>query len=297
MPISSFYKTEKAIELEEFVAYIDANIDLSDEDSVMSAAPMLEALACNKTILINEYNNDLKSLCDSKGGAAYSPSSIILASGRNRTFSVRSNLWPALADVPKLKSIEEGLFSYALAHNHNFSFLTANYFGPGYETELWEFDDLAQVAGLVGDHVNLSYLGRTRLCPGKQMFFRRDRDIHVQLAPESLSGSINLLIHDEMDSLTDQLFLDLSASKISGHSRQCEASLRESLMQFAGLFGDLNTADILVDLADQYPCQRTRAAALKGAIKILGNDFEPSSGVLGDQSPYVRNVLADAGLV
>lgn len=299
MPISTFHNVEKPISLEEFMAYVDNNIDLSDLDSVMLAAPMLEALARNKKLLTDEYSKYLKAICDGRegeDGVVYSPSSTILASSKTKPFAVRANLWPSMSDEKKLRSIESSVFSYEIAHNHNFNFMTANYFGPGYETELWEIDDLANMEGVVGESVKLNYLGRTRLHTNKQMFFRRSKDVHLQLPPESLSVSLNLLISDEIDELTDQLFFDLSTSKISGHPKVCIASLRASLLEFAGLLGDLNTADMLVELAHKHPCQRTRAAALSGLIGMLGDGFEPSSAVLGDPSRYVQKVLADAGL-
>jgi hypothetical protein len=295
MAISTFHKADKAISLQEFIDFVDQNIDMRDTESVISAAPMLEALACNKQLLIDVYNRDLKRYCDGVSGAAYSPSSAVLGSGVAKPFVVRANLWPALDTTTRIKTIETHIFSYDLAHDHNFDFLTANYFGPGYETDLWEYTSSDTVSGVIGEHVELRFLERTQLHAGKQIFYRRCQDIHIQFPPKSFSASINLMSPSNLDIITDQYLFDLASATITGHPGGCPTSRRVNLVEIAGLLGDASTAEILGELAHRHPCQRTRATALAGTINILGPDFQPAGSLLDDRSAHVKGVLARHG--
>ncbi len=295
MAINTFHSTDKKISLEEFIDFVDSNIDIRDDDSVVSAAPMLEALANNKELLVDIYNKELLEY-DLKKGAAYSPSSAVLGRGRESKFVVRANLWPS-AGHGAARTIEESLFSYAMAHDHNFSFLTANYFGPGYETEIWEYADYGSVVGYVGEPVPLAFLERTRLHSGKQIFYRRCRDIHIQFAPSTFSASINLMMPSATDILTDQFVFDLERRQIASHPEGCPSSRRVFLMEMAGALGTETTAEILLKIASSHACARTRASALRGALKIsptLANTLPHR--IKDDSSHHVRTVLAEAAI-
>ena len=296
MAISTFHTATRAIGLQEFIDYVDENIDMADVDSVVSAAPMLEALAGNKQMLIDVYNGDLKRYCDGSSGAAYSPSSAVLGAGRKAPFVVRANLWPALGGNAGARTIEEHIFSYDLAHDHNFDFLTANYFGPGYETELWEYETMAPGSASVGEAVKLRFLERTRLHSGKQIFYRRCKDVHIQFPPESFSASINLMCPNDRDMVTDQFTLELENRTVTGFPGGCPTSRRVHLVEIAGMLGDANTADVLDTLARQHPCDRTRAAALDGLFNLRGPGFAPDAAVLSDRSSPVARVLRSRGL-
>lgn len=292
MAISTFHSTDDKISLEEFIDFVDSNIHIRDDDSVISAAPMLEALANNKALLIDTYNKELLKY-DVERGAAYSPSSAVLGKGRRSRFVVRANLWPP-AGEGRARTIEESLFSYDLAHDHNFSFLTANYFGPGYETEIWEYADRDSMAGYIGEHVPLVFLERTRLHSGKQIFYRRCRDIHIQFAPPTFSASINLMMPSAEDILTDQFIFDLTRQQVVSYPEGCPSSRRVFLMEIAGSLGNGKTAEILTNIASSHPCQRTRAGALRGALKIAPElaTMLPSR-IKDDSSHHVREALAE----
>src|SRR3546814_33924 len=75
-------------------------------------------------------------------------------------------------------------FFYGKAHDHNFSFLTVGYMGPGYWSEYYEYD-YANVAGYVGEKVNLRYIEKSKLDEGKVMLYRIHRDVHLQLPARS----------------------------------------------------------------------------------------------------------------
>jgi hypothetical protein len=289
MAISTFQKTNRVIDIEEFVEYVDAEVDIHDDDSIVSAATMLQALANNREILIDIFNRDLLKYT-MEAGASYSQSSSILGVGKRKDFVIRANMWPPLET--NMRTIESSLFSYELPHNHNFSFLTANYFGPGYETDIWEFTNSEAAEGRIGEKVSIKFLEHTKLEPGKQMFFRRQRDIHVQLPPEKFSISLNLLVISEQDALTDQFEFNLEDNYIKGFPSGTLSSKRAFLMNIAGGIGDENTAEILLKIATNHPCQRTRASALASAIKIAPTLKKTlDCNIKNDKSTFIQEIL------
>src|SRR3546814_4352282 len=80
---------------------------------------------------------------------------------------VRANIWPAEADHC-FKASGAKTFVYGVPHDHNFSFLTSGYFGPGYRSDYYEYD-YAQVAGYVGERPGLRFIERSALSEGKQI--------------------------------------------------------------------------------------------------------------------------------
>lgn len=290
MAISTFCETTQIIDIDEFVDFVDSKIDINEDESIISASTMLQALANNRDMLIEAFNRDLLRY-DLEAGVSYSQSSCILGVGKKKGFVVRANMWPPIGH-PGLKTVENALFSYELPHSHNFSFLTANYFGPGYETDIWECADCGSLHGIIGEKVSIKYLERTKLEPGKQMFFRRQQDVHVQHPPEEFSISLNLLVMTEQDCLTEQFEFNTEFGRISGFPGGSSCSKRVFLMDIAGKIGDVETADILLKIAEAHPCQRTRGAALASAINItpaLANTL--NKRIKDDKSPFVQEVL------
>lgn len=292
MAITNFFKTDKVISTAELIDYVDNNIDINDDDSLVTASEMLQALANNKNALIDILNRDLLKF-DSATGASYSQSSTILGTSKKKPYIIRSNMWPSLANS-SVPNIEEALFSYELPHDHNFSFLTANYFGPGYVTDIWECTDLSQVKGYANESVPLRFLERTRLEPGKQMLFRRQHDVHIQHPPEEYSVSLNIMVLADDDRLIDQFEFDVKNNRIAGFPTGSVSSKRAFLMDLAGSLGDENTTDILLKVASVHPCQRTRAAALSSALKLTpGAAAHLAPLIKNDKSAFVQDVLRE----
>ena len=290
MAFSSFCKTEKVVSIDELVDYIDANIEVTDDESLFTSAEMLQGLANNKNALIDIFNSDLLKY-DNSTGASYSQSSTVMGMGKKQPFIIRANMWPPAGDS-SVRTIEEALFSYELPHDHNFSFLTANYFGPGYVTDIWECSDPASVQGYPGEHVPLTFLERTKLEAGKQMLFRRQRDIHTQHSPEAYSVSLNVLVVSQGDRLSDQFEYDVENQRIAGFPMGTISTRRSLIMEFAGSVGNQNTADILLTIAQRHPCQRTRAAALSSAIKISPDmSGMLASAIKDDKSRFVQDIV------
>lgn len=265
MAITTISSNTKKISIDEFVEFIEDNVDVDVDESVISASDMLQSLANNKDLLIDFFNENLLKY-DCKDSSIYSQSSTILAAGTKKSFVVRANLWPE-ASTSNIRTIEEALFSYELAHDHNFSFLTANYFGPGYETEIWENLE-PNMESRIDQHVSLKFLERTTLHPNKIMYYRRKKDIHIQHPPKKFSVSLNLLITQDADSSIEQLVFDIKNRRIGNFPTGSISSKRTFAMQVAGEIGNERTAEILLRIGKNHPCVRTRSAALAGAIRI-----------------------------
>ncbi len=71
-----------------------------------------------------------------------------------RGFYLRANLWPSERDAAYTAS-GPAAFSYGVPHDHNFSFLTTGYFGPGYVSDYYDYD-AETVDGRLGEPLDLN---------------------------------------------------------------------------------------------------------------------------------------------
>jgi hypothetical protein len=258
MAITMICDHDASLSLEEYIDYVRAHVEPCDLDSALASAPQLRALANNRAFLVRRFNAQLsahRGLTNLKG---YAPHSFNLFTD-SADFYVRANVWTRPSQEGPRRGLEERLFSYASAHDHNFSFMTVGYAGPGYETEIYEYD-YGKVAGSVDERVEITFLEATQLTPGKIMLYRASRDIHIQHPPPSLSISLNLMLVDPETLFRDQFFFDLERGCISGYVTT-PTSKRVSLMEIAKLIGDASTVDIVDTIARAHPCRRTRLAA------------------------------------
>ena len=106
-------------------------VDFDDPERLDNAALWLRRLGNDKQFLGDVLIAELaqrhrEDVLDS----AYGPQVVMLAPP-NGNFFVRANLWPS-TDGHMLRASGGTSFVYGLPHDHNFSFLTLGYFGPGY---------------------------------------------------------------------------------------------------------------------------------------------------------------------
>lgn len=247
--------TTRAIGVEEYVDHVRAKVDLRDLDSLAASAPMLRALANDRELIIKELNRRIENYIAE--GALPSAQALLL--GRGDNFYVRAGIWPAIADMASGRAYQDQ-FAYNVAHDHNFTFLTVNYLGSGYETEIYEYDH-DKVEGYVGETVDLRFLEKVRFGTGTVMLYRASRDVHVQYAPPELTITLNLMIAHPDVRIRDQYFFDLQSRTITAYPPEHAASARVSLLNLAGYLGNADTPQLLGDLATRHPCRRTRLTA------------------------------------
>lgn len=257
--------TDRVIDLDELLDYLDTQVNVHDEASLCSAAPMLRALANNRRFLANRIAAELADTANFQNESSYFSRALVLA--RQADYTIRAVVWlpgheaesePVdLSGDGTLVGMRNSI--YGLVHNHAFPFLTVGYWGPGYETDIYECPDGGDEHE-IGTPLRLHFLERTRLSPGKVMYYRAFVDAHVQRPPESLSVSLNILVSSDAQTLRDQYDLDLHNGEIADVlGRGNEA--RVALCDFAGVLGSARTPALLRELARSHPAGRVRTAA------------------------------------
>lgn len=283
MAITRQCKGRRSIGLDEYVAEVAATIDPQDELSIADTAPLLHALANDRELVVRQLNAQVEA--QFKRGVIPSAQAILLA--EHESFYVRANVWPSNADIAAGRIYQEQ-FSYDVAHDHNFSFLTVPYFGPGYETEIYEYDHDA-VTGYIGEPVELRFLEHVAFGGDLVMLYRASRDVHVQHPPEEMSITLNLLVSTPEARMREQFYFDLPSQTISGYPDESDTSKRQSFFDIASRIGDGNTRQLLDDLTRLHPAPRTRLNAAE-AIQRMEPDDEVWERVADDAAELVRRV-------
>jgi hypothetical protein len=254
--------TSSVIGIGEFLDYVRREVDLKDPDSVAAAAPMLRALANDRELIVRQLNKQIRNQFTSDAVA----SAQVIFLGKGPDFYVRANVWPSLADIASGR-VYQDQFSYHLAHDHNYGFMTIGYSGPGYITEIYEYD-YHRLEGYVGEPVDIRFLERVHFATGTVMLYRASRDLHIQLPPDDLSITLNLMIATPEVRLRDQYFFDLKTGRLMEYPVELDGSRRVSLLRMAATNGNEDTRQLLDDLARMHPCRRTRLTAFESLARL-----------------------------
>jgi len=142
------------------------------------------------------------------------------------------------------------------------------YSGPGYETDIYEYDYDA-VEGYAGEAVDIRFLEKVRFSAGMAMYYRASQDLHIQYPPAEMTITLNLMLAPPELRLREQYEFDLSTKTIARLPTELEASRRVSFVELSARLGDGNTAQLLEDLARQHPCRRTRLTAWQALAALL----------------------------
>ncbi len=276
--------------LDDFVHFVDANVDLNSYDSLISAAQELAAVSSDKNLLPMFLSKAIDEYLSGNVLPSYNAQSILLARGKG--FYVRANIWSPLKLQSALRTHEERIFSYRNTHDHNFSFLTVGHFGPGYTTRLYTYE-VSKVVGRIGELVDLSDEGETTLHVGKVMAYKEKYDVHTQLPPDELSISLNLMVERSRDAEPDQYFFDEKSGRITGLPEIAIVHRRASIIRLAASLGGRNAAPVIEKLLRISPCRRVREAAALSISSMPGlsnADFKSLVTLaLDDDDPIVRD--------
>lgn len=235
----------------------ESGFDPASEDSLDHAARWLRRLGNDRTFLGDLLIEQLaarhrEDLLDS----AYGPQVMMLAPPNGRFF-IRANIWPSL-DEHMVRASGGGAFVLGLPHDHNFSFLTLGYFGPGYWSDYYEYDFDA-VTGHRGEAVpSLRFIERSRLEEGKIMLYRAHLDVHAQGAADALSVSLNIMHTTGAQGWLDQYRFDLERREIGAI---ISPGPSEALLKVAVGLGSEEALDLAQRFARQHPSDRARLAA------------------------------------
>ena len=251
------------LDLAEVTARLDeSGVDLTDEDSIAHCAALLAGLARNRDFLADSVTAALKASYTEQLALNLYSAQVFLLHRSARGFYLRANVWPSVRDAAYATS-GPAAFAYGLPHDHNFSFLTVGYSGPGYVSDHYEYDP-ESVDGRLGEPLDLTFVERSSLTEGKMMLYRAHRDIHSQLPPESLSVSLNIMDEGEHIPWRDQYIVDLEAGTIA---RRPTLTPTEMLLRCAIHLTD-NARDIAKHFARAHPVPRVRANAIAALAAV-----------------------------
>jgi len=269
--------------IEEYVDYI-SGVDLRNEHRVIDSAAALRALANDRSIVIARINQEIEKSFEE----SYLPSAQTIFLGGGPDFYVRAAVWPSSAAVAGGRLYQDK-FAYHAAHDHNFTFLTVNYLGPGYETEIYEYD-YEEVEGYIGEPVDLQFIEKVRFTHRNVMLYRAGRDVHIQYPPEELSVTLNLMISLPEIRNRDQFYFDTVRKAILDYVPDTDAAKSVSLMKMAALLGNVETAGLLAELATKHSCRRARFQAFEALAahqpKRMAEVWEMACR---DRAPLVAN--------
>jgi len=207
------------MELHDFVAHVEANLDPVSEESIRAISPAMAALGENRTFLARFIAENLTSP-DFQQDNFYSGSALVLA--RRPSFVVRVVSWPPRPAIPRT-ALGQQLHVYAedgeadpIAHTHPFALLTYGYLGSGYETDVYpcDFEELQRCN--VGDSVTLGPVEHLRLAGGTGYFYPAGRVAHVQHPSEEFSISLNLIVLPPNAQSATQYFISTRRRVVTG---------------------------------------------------------------------------------
>ena len=287
MPRVIHCPTQEKLELAELVELLEAgSFDSQDEDNFASWGIHLRKLANDRNFLANLMMTELKQRCAGQlRDNQYSAQVVMLHARPNSKFALRANFWPALKDSVVRHSGPDP-FLYGLPHDHNFSFLTVGYLGPGYWSDYYEYD-YGSVVGYPGEHVDLRFVEKARLDQGKVMLYRAHKDINLQLPADAMSVSINILETSHSSVFRDQYRFDLENRTIDGIMTRTSL---EPMLALAAHYGGEEGEDLLRNFAAAHPSERVRWAALRAQAAA-------APGIDGRIAVFERGTRTDSLLV
>lgn len=235
----------------------DEAFDPADEESFAACAPLLKGLANNREFLAELAIAELKDRCTRQSLENRYSSQVIMLHRASEKYYIRANFWPSERDSV-LKASGSSPFFYHVPHDHNFSFLTVGYLGPGYWSEYYEYD-YDKVVGVPGEQVDLRFIEKAKLDQGKVMLYRAHKDVHNQLPADEMSISINIMEASNRLPFLSQYRFDVKRCEIAGILTRTSA---EALLALAANH-DGNGRDLVESFAARHPCDRIQFAALR----------------------------------
>ena len=273
-------------------ALLARGFDPAEEDSLAHAAQQLRRLGNDRTFLGDMILAELAERHrEEPVEQSYGPQVIMLSRPGEGDFFLRANLWPSPYEH-MMRASGGTTFVYGLPHDHNFSFLTLGYFGPGYWSDYYEYDYEA-VTGWRGEPVDLRFVGRSRLEEGKLMLYRAHRDVHRQLPADALSVSLNVMHTSGAQGWLDQYRFDLEERKVGailGHGAS------EAFIRIAVGLGGEEARDLAERFGQAHPSDRMRLAAWDALASVETEEAGRDAVWRRAELAGSRLVTAEAGL-
>jgi len=248
----------------------DEAFDPADEDSFAAAGPLLARLGLNRDFLAEIAVAELKDRCARQSLENGYSSQVMILHRVSEKYFIRANFWPSEQDSV-FKSSGASPFFYHVPHDHHFSFLTVGYLGSGYWSNYYEYDH-STITGAPGEKVDLRFIEKSRLEPGKVMLYRAHRDVHDQLPADEMSVSVNIMEASGKVAFLNQYRFDPKTCQIV---TILNSSSSEALLALAANHGG-NGRDLVESFAASHPCDRLRFAALR---ELAGAEPDVDAGL------------------
>lgn len=259
---------DTAMELDEYIEFVQEHVDLADFDCLCETAWALKALANNRSFLSRAVNAQLHERLDGRKSAQYTANSIVFA--RGPFHSIRANIWEPLSADPRRSELQAPLFTYFNCHDHNFHFVTTAFSGSGYESDLYEYDR-SKVAGEPGEEVDLHFIERVCFRQGDLMAYRAFSDAHVQHPPKEMSVSLNLVATSPEMAMRRQFLFEPETHRLQDRVDNTDEKSAK-FIQMAAHLGDENTIELLLHLASSHPLDAIRQTAQGELHRMLPGD-------------------------
>ena len=171
------------MKLAEFITRIE-RYDFSSQQQLI--VEDLEQLARNRSLLSDHLQGRFLGTLPVKASDLYNAYAFTLY--ESDRFMIRLVMW-----APVESQDEAETFIYGLVHSHDFELFVTGYCGDGYETILHPLlGDLNLKAGV---RPAFGEASRLKVAPGTSYYMRPFRDVHLQLPPQTLSGSLSLVAY------------------------------------------------------------------------------------------------------
>jgi hypothetical protein len=250
------------MDLDEFVALVERNLDPDSEESVLSMTPHLQALGAN-TRFLGRYLAANIDRADYQAGNRYSGATLILARGKQ--FAVRVVGWlPRASAADRSPSNQEHVYSEsdtaAVAHTHPFALLTYGYHGPGYVTEVFDCDPDELLNRGIGEPVTLGNSRRMQLSSGTVLFLPAFRVAHIQHPPESYSVSLNLIVVPRNPAGYEQYFVSPRRKMLEGIAGTASQAAN-NILDLASRLPPASIQPLMERVASNHPLHSVRERA------------------------------------
>jgi len=246
----------RALSMEQFLKEISQiEAPRFSDDYIAQSARLLKEFANNENIIWDYLNPSILEKWEETFAA---PQSFVM--GFSDDVTIRANIWVP-SKVGSFTIHEDELYAYGLAHNHDFRLLTVGFYGPGYETDLYRFEDERKEIP-EGEAVELKDHRRERLTKGSVWLYEQYSDVHIQRGPSDLSISINIIYRNE-EKERDQILFDVEKSRTIGPVRYSLNSRLITAMEMADQLGNRQTMPLLENLKQSHGFDRVKAMAAK----------------------------------
>ncbi|MFC9498444.1 hypothetical protein [Streptomyces sp. NPDC056982] len=264
---------EDSMSLEQYVRAVDdSGYDLTRHEDLIASAPLLRKLANNKSFVIERMFDELRSQLRFQANNIYAPEVLLLHSTKD--YFIRANIWKPISAAEE--TIPE--YQYDVCHDHNFDILTVGYLGLGYSCRSYTYDRTAY-EGRLGEVVALADDGLFSLANGQVALYRAKEDVHIQLPPDEISVSLNLIPRAPVQNEMQFQFHEDSGAIC----RYLNFSGLEAAIRVADVMRSRECADALVRIGNGHPSARVRALALTAQIHI---DADRADQILADVAAH-----------